>query len=322
MVVPHQTTRSRRGFTLVELLVVIAIIGILVALLLPAVQQAREAARRSACRNNMKQLGLAIHNYESTFRQFPPGAVRINFENGSNYRMPFVAQILPFIEQGNVYELLNFKQSWTHSSNTAAKNSQLPVYICPSDPTSGAQLMNPEEAFGNYGLNWGMHRFLDIDGQGPSTNEEGGKTNFASPFGNNYGAKMADITDGTSNTLAMMEMLKGLYTTGVERRGRIWNEDSNCYQIMTRLSPNSKSPDYCETGKCIDHPEHNLPYEPPPGATGTGKGQSQLASRSRHPGGVQVLLCDGSGRFVTDTIDLTTWQSLSTQWRGEVVGEY
>ncbi|MBA2113463.1 DUF1559 domain-containing protein [Bremerella alba] len=321
MDISRQNTLTRYGFTLVELLVVIAIIGMLIALLLPAVQQAREAARRSACRNNLKQLGLAIHNYESTFKQFPPGAVRISFEQGSSYRMPFVAQILPFIEQGNVYDLLNFKQSWHHSSNADAKNSPLPVYLCPSDPTSDAQVMLPEEAFGNYGLNWGMHRFLDIDGQGPSTNEPGGKTNFASPFGNNYGARFADITDGTSNTLAMMEMLKGIGAGAIDRRGRIWNEDSNCYQIMTRLSPNSIAPDYCETGKCVDHPEQNLPYEPPPGATGAGKGQSQMASRSAHPGGVQVLLCDGSGRFVSDTIDLTSWQALSTQWNGEVISE-
>ncbi|UUO04822.1 DUF1559 domain-containing protein [Blastopirellula sp. J2-11] len=313
---------KRNAFTLVELLVVIAIIGVLVALLLPAVQQAREAARRSACRNNLKQLGLAIHNYENTFRQFPPGAVRINFENGNSYRMPFVAQILSFIEQGNIYDIVNFKQSWSHSSNAAALEAPLPLYQCPTDPTSGSQLMLPDETFGNYGLNWGMHRFLDIDGQGPSTNEPGGKTNLASPFGNNYGARIADIQDGTSNTLAMMEMLKGIGAGGVDRRGRIWNEDSNCYQVMTRLSPNSAAPDYCESGKCIDHPEFNLPYQPPPNATGTGQGQASLASRSHHAGGVQVVLCDGSARFISETIDLNAWQALSTQWNGEVVGNY
>jgi type II secretory pathway pseudopilin PulG len=307
---------------MVELLVIIAVIAILIALLLPAVQQARESSRRTQCRNSLKQLGLAIHNYESAFRRFPPGAIRVNFNTGNRYRMPFVIQILPYIDQQALFNQADFSRSWHQGSNANLPLNPLPIYICPSDPTSGSQLMNPREAFGNYGLNWGMHRYLDLDGQGPDTNEPGGTVNVCSPFGLNYGAKISRITDGTSNTLAMMELLKGIGAGGVDRRGRIWNDDSNCYQISTRLTPNSRAPDYCEIATCIDRPESNLPYEPAPELVDTGRGQSALASRSRHLGGVHVLLCDGAVRFASDSIDLQTWQALSTERNRDIVGEW
>ncbi|QDT52029.1 hypothetical protein Pan44_00360 [Caulifigura coniformis] len=313
---------NRSAFTLVELLAVIAVIAILVALLLPAVQQARESSRRTHCRNNLKQLGIAIHSYESAFRQFPPGAVRVDFTTGNRYRMPFILQILPQLDLAVLFNQADLSKSWHQGTNANLPLNPIPVYVCPTDPTSGSQLMNPREAFGNYGLNWGMHRYLDLDGNGSSSNEPGGSVPVCSPFGLNYGATISRIKDGTSNTLAMMEMLKGIGAGGVDRRGRIWNDDSNCYQISTRLTPNSRASDYCEIATCIDNPRFNLPYEPAPELTATGRGQSALASRSHHVGGVQVLLCDGSVRWSADSIDLTTWQALSTERYRDLVGEW
>jgi prepilin-type processing-associated H-X9-DG protein len=313
---------SSTGFTTVELLVVIAVIAILVAILLPAVQGAREASRRTQCRNGLKQLGLAIQNYESAFKRFPPGAVRVSFTTGDRYRMPFVAQILPYIEQSALYNQIDFSKSWHQSPNSSLLVKQVPIYLCPSDPTSGGQLTNPSEAYGNFGLNWGMNRYLDLDGNGSTSNEPGGSVPMCSPFGLNYGAKFSRITDGTSHTLAMLEMLKGIGAGGVDRRGRIWNDDSNCYQISTRTTPNSKEPDYCETGTCVDTPKRNLPYTLAPEATATGRGQSAIAARSAHAGGVHVLMCDGAVRFAGDGVDLRTWQALSTERNNDLVGEW
>ncbi len=310
------------AFTTVELLVSIAVIAILLALLLPAVQQARESARRSQCRNSLKQLGLALQNYESAFKRFPPGAVRVSFTTGDRYRMPFVAQILPYVDQAPLFNQIDFSKSWHVGKNADLLLNPIPLYVCPSDPTSGGQLTRPAETYGNYGLNWGMNRYLDLDGNGSTSNEPGGSVKVCSPFGLNYGAKISRITDGTSNTLAMMEMLKGIGAGAVDRRGRIWNDDSNCYQISTRTTPNSKEPDYCENATCVDSPKSNLPSALAPEATATGRGQAALASRSRHVGGVHVLMCDGAVRFASDGIDHKTWQALSTEQFGDLPGEW
>jgi len=145
-----------RGFTLIELLVVIAIIGILVGLLLPAVQQAREAARRTQCRNNLHQLGIALHSYADSHGRFPPGAIRVPFDAATpTYRMPFVAQLLPYLEQRAVFDLIDFRASWFQTVNLPATRAPLNVWQCPTDPTYGSQLQVPDETFGNYGVNWG-----------------------------------------------------------------------------------------------------------------------------------------------------------------------
>jgi prepilin-type N-terminal cleavage/methylation domain-containing protein len=312
-----------RGFTLIELLVVIAIIGVLAALLLPAVQQAREAARRTQCRNHLHQLGVALHNYADSHERFPPGAIRVPFDAANpTYRMPFVAQVLPYLEQQNVANLLDFRASWFATVNLPATRAPLDVWQCPTDPTAATQLQVPDETWGNYGVNWGPFYYLNIDGDAPGDNEPGGVVLSASPFGLNYGAPFSHLVDGSSNTLAMAEVLKGIAVGGNDRRGRIWNEDSNTYEVSTRLGPNSKDRDHCQTATCTHTPNQNLPYEPPPGAVGSGRGQSSIAARSHHVGGVHVLLCDGSARFVSDSISLPTWQALSTMKRHDVVGEF
>ena len=315
--------RRRYAFTLIELLVVIAVIGVLVSLLVPAVQQAREAARRTQCRNNLHQFGIALHNYHDAFNRFPPGGVRVPFDAATpTYRMPFVAQLLPYLDQQPVYNLIDFGQSWFQPVNVPATRAPLPLWQCPSETTAGALLQFPSETFGNYGLNWGPFHYLNLDGDAPGDNEPGGTVPVSSPFGLNFGAGLRDVTDGSSHTLAMLEMLKGIAVGGNDRRGRIWNEDSNTYQVCTRIGPNSKSRDHCQTATCTHTPDQGLPYEPPPSAVSSGRGQSSLGARSRHVGGVHVLMCDGSAHFLSENINLFVYQALSTMRYGEVTGEF
>ena len=293
----------RSAFTLVELLVVIAIIGILVSLLLPAVQSAREAARRMQCSNNLKQLGLALHNYHSAIGSFPPGAFGSDPQTG-NYdgriRTPFCVFLLPYLEQTNRYDLYDFSKNWT--AQPKAVGMYLEVWHCPSDKSRRQWSASDsfEEYKANYGLNWGQGTYADPIERGP--------------FFIEYGATIADIRDGTTNTLAMMEMLQAPSEAGqpVDRRGRIWNDDSGCYQIMASATPNSSLPD---TSRCVDRPEIDMPCTP----SGGNHQEDFLISRSRHPGGVSILLCDGSVHFISDSIDLETWKALSSEAGGEVV---
>ncbi|UUO07578.1 DUF1559 domain-containing protein [Blastopirellula sp. J2-11] len=304
--------RKKSGFTLVELLVVIAIIGVLIALLLPAVQQAREAARRMSCTNNLKQLVLGLHNYHDTHLKFPPGMIYRDPLPGTTdtKRTPFCIHLYPFIEQGAAYDLYDHNTSWHEggADHKTVRTTPVPAWQCPSDRDAvildtAALWGDPGASIkGNYGLNWGRNTFID----------QGEK----SPFNNLFGANFRDITDGTTNTLAMMEMLKPV-SEAKEYRAWIWNDEPDAYCLMTRVGPNSGANDL--TDLCINEPGR-LPCTGL-GTTAPAKLNASVASRSMHPGGVQVSLCDGSVRFISETLQLTTWQSLSSMAGGEVVSE-
>jgi prepilin-type N-terminal cleavage/methylation domain-containing protein len=331
------------GFTLVELLVVIAIIGVLVALLLPAVQAAREAARRSSCTNNLKQLGLALQNYHSAMGRFPPGSLG---RDDPNYPAPaatnrprftpFLVFTLPYLEEGNKFAIYDDKLDWDRQLPAVMDQlrSPLPTYQCPSDeprimsettaPGTGGQTF--QDAKGNYGVNWGQFLYRDQIANGaPIDNSGAGGDRRRAPFAADYGASIGEISDGTSNTLAMMEMTQTPSEAGaVDRRARIWNHEPGCYNITTFNLPNATpqtaadatSPDGRDWSVCVDRPEIGAYCRP----MGVGAvEQMQLGARSQHAGGVIAAMCDGSTQFVANDIDLQIWRGLSTRDGEEIV---
>ncbi|SIO42959.1 prepilin-type N-terminal cleavage/methylation domain-containing protein/prepilin-type processing-associated H-X9-DG domain-containing protein [Singulisphaera sp. GP187] len=298
------TTCCRRaGFTLIELLVVIAIIAVLIALLLPAVQAAREAARRIQCTNNLKQLGLALHNYHDVHGRFAPGSTGVTNPGGYQYRQPFITSLLPFVEQGNLSNSFNYNLSFQENQNSTTRASRVNVFDCPSDQkvvftNNGGGVSDVK---GNYGVNWGQNTYSDPI--------------LPSPFALNYGASLAELTDGTSQTFLMSELVQTPHPAGqpvetIDRRGRIWSEQPSSHQISTRLAPNSQTPDYGACWVAVKAPCNR----------NTGDGPNHyIGSRSVHPGGVNVLLGDGSIRFIKDSIALPTWRALSSRAGGEVI---
>lgn len=332
MIFPFRITRpEHRGFTLIELLVVIAIIAILIALLLPAVQQAREAARRTQCRNNLKQMGLALHNYESTFSALPPASL--------GYPLVFSAhaRLLPYCDQSSLQNLLNFSVPPMNAFagayspalvaiNDAAARNKVPFFLCPSD---GDAVPNSVYAGVSYPA-------CNGSGFNGATSEADTRFGFGRDADGAIFARAStrfrDITDGTSNTVCFGEQLLGDGTNAapangdtrrrlVELAGSTQTTTANC-SAATNWSgqrgakwinghfadtvynhyygPNSRSPD-CHNGS------HNY---------------ALTSARSAHTGGVHVTLCDGGVKFVSENVDITLWRALATRAGGEILGEY
>jgi prepilin-type N-terminal cleavage/methylation domain-containing protein/prepilin-type processing-associated H-X9-DG protein len=316
----------RRAFTLVELLVVIAIIGVLVALLLPAVQSAREAARRTRCKNNLKQLGLALHNYEGAIRCFPPGVIwNSTTTTFSPPRLNFHCLLFPYIEQNNVYGLINLQDftgstggAWfTTTANIPATTAAMPHLRCPSD-NQKPQYIQPTVAIRYYRSNYfGVWHGFQTSDVLPASYDRSPTTSKAF-FGANVPIRIADITDGTSNSVALAEALGGMSET--DARGFIWGDQAAFQFLFAELAPNSKLPDRCPNAnqgcRSVQNTDQFRPWVS--AATGT----ETCASRSLHAGGVHVLLADGSARFVSDNIALPTWRALLTIGSGETIGDY
>ncbi|QDU55077.1 DUF1559 domain-containing protein [Aeoliella mucimassa] len=319
-----QTSIKRSAFTLVELLVVIAIIGILVAMLLPAVQSAREAARRTACRNNLKQLALSMLNYEQTHRQLPQGGQGIDPETGiwgydiqNKPCTSFFNYLFPYIEQDSIDDIYDY--DIPVQAQSAAVQEVLrryyPIFHCPSDEAQQILQGNNLQFSGykgNYGVNWGQNTFM-LQGK-------------QAPFFLEFGAKLRQITDGTTHTFAFLEMwqVSSLDSSEslVDRRGRLWNCESGCHQITAKFGPNDSSPD---NSRCHDRPEFPCIESNNTGSTtpyGSSRFEQYIVSRSRHPGGVQVAMCDGSATFIQDDVELNLWRNMTSIAGEEVGAEY
>lgn len=300
--------RRQRGFTLIELLVVIAIIAVLIALLLPAVQQAREAARRTECKNKLKQIGLALHNYHDTYNQFPQGS----FSNGP--RLSWHVSILPYIDQGPLYNQIDFNQlNYNHASYTTLFNpTRIPAWLCPSahsrningytadttvQTTHYYGIMGPKTAPG------GLYTYL-CSGVSNTANEcqvppaaaHGG---FARNgiLGRNTKTKFADITDGTSNTFLVGEISNNRASNGAEMiHYRMWwrgfdgTASAGCKNVVYAINsrPYNGSNDF-----------------------------NDVPMGSNHVGGCHFLMGDGTVRFISENIDLVTYFAAASMDMGE-----
>lgn len=345
--------RRKRGFTLVELLVVIAIIGVMVGLLLPAVQAAREAARRMSCSNNLKQLGLSFHNYHDTFRRLPHGSAPIN----GNFNGGFVVansnwhgyspqtMILPYIEQGAIFDQLTFRSTHTSTaivppalvSPVVLARNQVSTFICPSDKDF-PDVTN--RGWINYGVNFGSN-----------TGWRGDIANANGMFVLNFTRNFKDVTDGLSNTIMMGEFNKGDNTAAIFDvrngdvvRGQAFGAMPTVFRIVAGIPSITQFQLEAYGAQCLagqaNHTsfagsrwsapgQYNTAFNTlaPPnwrfpaciqcGGCGQGDSQGIVPARSRHPGGVQVSLGDASVRFISDSVNLILYQSMGSIDGGE-----
>ena len=332
------TSRRRSGFTLIELLVVIAIIAVLIALLLPAVQAAREAARRSQCVNNLKQLGLGIHNYESSNGSFAPGTRACCYGT-------WVVFLLPYIEQQALFNSWNSSGNDDSSlssyaseglfryngvCNITVTSTRVNAYMCPSD--GGNMSLTTYAALGmsvtsqNYVANYGntTRSQVSITDNGvtytfqgaPFTDIRASVKNAMSAGSLAQIATIASVTDGLSNTMLFSETLVG-QTDGTSKKDlrgfTHWNDGSSFSGFLT---PNSSKPDWLTSaGYCNYDPSTGNTKNPPCIAATS----AMLGARSRHSGGVNVAFCDGSVKFIKNSVSFATYRALSTSRGGEVV---
>ena len=329
--------KQPQGFTLVELLVVIAIIGVLVGLLLPAVQSAREAARRMQCSNNLKQLGLSLHNYHDTFKRFPGGTASVPWfaDTVNGNAQPWSAglwrkgsqlvKLLPFIEQGAFFNAIPMErdvEDWFAQIQPAGsvfagirpRERQISAFVCPSDPPSRVDI-----AVGNYGVSMGSQAMpaqtqsctlYPTHINGPtghgSSNSPSNISGVFSRF--NWAAKLGDLSDGTSSTIALGEIRPNCadhHNNGWHHGNALWTSTIPPINYNTcRGEPGgSPNPLNASTRNCNSFDVW----------------MTSQGFKSKHVGGAQFVLCDGSVHFISQTVDYVTYQRLGARADGQVV---
>jgi prepilin-type N-terminal cleavage/methylation domain-containing protein len=300
----------RLAFTLIELLVVIAIIAILIALLLPAVQQAREAARRSQCRNNLKQIGLAIHNYHDNFNAFPMlEHHRLEFLNATNNEWhdrpgTFLLHILPYLDQTNQYNQLNFSDWGNSAANMAVQRSRFTAYLCPSNPEGSK--VSGENFDGHIVHYFGVYGAADPSGGRARQNwsiGDGTNRQWMGVMHFNSRTRIADISDGTTNTIVVGEV-----------RGYRPRSPTNM-----AVAPDGGRGMRWEVGTAT----YMQPINGVDGSDGSNcPGCRWEVMSSFHSGGTHALLADGSARFISQNIDSTLFRNIGAMGDGSTVGDF
>jgi len=305
-----------RGFTLIELLVVIAIIAVLIALLLPAVQQAREAARRSQCRNGLKQVAVALHNYHDTHRVFPPGQMNyigsdiVSGAAAGGARTGWMQQLLPFIDQMAIFNRMRTNipaYACCDRTNYPDVENIIPVLMCPSDnanPKTVTVAGNQQGFHGNYVL-CGASTNFGNSGVGLGVTLNG----IFFPLSK---TSTKDVTDGTSNTAMGSEVIIVKDTTVHDLRGRYWNTWQGNTLFSTELPPNTTTGD--RSSYCIAAPR--APCQALATTTVV-----QYA-RSYHSGGVHLMMADGAVRFASDNISTTIFRAIGSRAGSETIGDF
>lgn len=331
---------ARLGFTLIELLVVIAIIAILIGLLLPAVQKVREAAARLKCQNNLKQIGLALHNYETANQYYPPSFIHRGALTTNNGSWSIHGRLLPYVEQGNAYNVVNLDAPYDSQLNTGVPTMRVPIFICPSEVNDQVRTKDgvPYVYPVTYGFNMGSWLVFN-----PATNSGGNGA-----FYPNSRLRPMSFTDGLSNTIAASEVkaftsytrnnadpgpgiptspaqMQAIATSNDAKLGPDTNSNTGHTEwpdgrvhhsgFTTTFTPNTVVPYIHSDGQTYDIDYNSLQE----GRSDTQPTYAAITARSYHTGLVNVLMMDGSVRSIQNSINIDTWRALGSRNGGEVI---